>query len=475
MNGRGIWILILGLSAASCSAVETTPPSASSNDQTTSSTTPTGDLSSTITAPTIPPAPRVAEGPLSDGLAESLEALILSLGTNVDREAIDRIGDSGDVRAAWVLADVLRFIQVGPSAESAVAAIEELTQVRFEPEAPGSEWVAVSNLLMTWDVAAPPDYLGYKRRVFTLVEPRWEPFFADGAAVDWRFVSWGGVFIDDRETGDGSLCTRGCIPALDDPAVTPAADGSWYPDNAIVFGIVVNDEARAYPKNMMEIHEMVNDTVGGRRLGIPYCTLCGSAQAYVTDGIPEGIEPPLLRTSGLLIRSNKMMFDLNTYSLIDTFRGNAVSGPLGQAALQLEQVSVVTSTWGEWKAAHPETTILARDGGIGRTYPADPLGGRDAGGPIFPIGSVDARLPVQVQVFGVETPDGRFVAFPADQARAALDAGDRVELDGVRLVQDGDGLRAELAGGSEVVGHQSFWFAWSQFHPGTLLWSPISG
>jgi hypothetical protein len=393
----------------------------------------------------------------------------------VDREAIDQIGDSGDVRAAWVLSDVLRFVQVGPTAESAVAAIVELTGVPIEPEALGSEWVAVTNLLMTWDVAAPPDYLDYKRRVFTLVEPRWDPFFAEKAVVDWRFVSWGGVFIDDRPTGDGSPCTRGCIPALDNPAVTSAADGSWYPDSAIVFGVVVNDEARAYPKNMMEIHEMVNDMLGGRRLGIPYCTLCGSAQAYLTDETPAGIEPPLLRTSGLLIRSNKMMFDLTTYSLIDTFRGTAVSGPLGQVNLQLQQVSVITSTWGEWKASHPETTILAQDGGLGRTYPSDPLGGRDAEGPIFPIGSVDARLPVQTQVVGVETPDGRFVAFPVDQAKAALESGKSVELGGVRLVPDGGGLRAELSGGGEVAGHQSFWFAWSQFHPETLLWSPTFG
>ena len=33
----------------------------------------------------------------------------------------------------------------------------------------------------------------------------------------------------------------------------------------------------------MEVREMVNDTLGGRDLAIPYCTLCASAQAYYTD------------------------------------------------------------------------------------------------------------------------------------------------------------------------------------------------
>ena len=56
--------------------------------------------------------------------------------------------------------------------------------------------------------------------------------------------------------------------------MTAASKGGWYSDSAIVFGVVVNGQARAYPKNMMEVHEMVNDTLGGRRIGMPYCTLC---------------------------------------------------------------------------------------------------------------------------------------------------------------------------------------------------------
>jgi hypothetical protein len=40
----------------------------------------------------------------------------------------------------------------------------------------------------------------------------------------------------------------------------------------------------------------------------------------------------------------------------------------------------------------------------------------------------------------------------------------------VRL--DGSGLVAEDQGGVAIVSHQAFWFAWSQFHPGTLVWSP---
>jgi hypothetical protein len=64
------------------------------------------------------------------------------------------------------------------------------------------------------------------------------------------------------------------------------ADGDWYTDDRIVFGIVLDGEAVALPKHIMEVHELVNLTIAGRRIGVPYCTLCASAQAFLTDAVP---------------------------------------------------------------------------------------------------------------------------------------------------------------------------------------------
>ena len=182
-------------------------------------------------------------------------------------------------------------------------AFEQLTST----DVPGDfAWPIVTNWLIAWDTPAPPGYVAWKRILFEEIEPAWTPFFDDADAdIDWRWVSWGGVFIDDRPVGHIDAPCR-CIPALDDPAVTDAAGGDWYDDHRIVFGVVVNGDARAYPKHMMEVHEMVNDTLGGRRIGIPYCTLCGSAQAYFTDRPPEGFRTLELRTSGLLSRASKV-------------------------------------------------------------------------------------------------------------------------------------------------------------------------
>ncbi|MDE0708912.1 MAG: hypothetical protein OXH89_00605, partial [bacterium] len=109
------------------------------------------------------------------------------------------------------------------------------------------------------------------------------------------------------------------------------------------------------------------------------------------------------------------------------------------------------------------------------SYPDDPLRGRDDDGPIFPIGDWDDRLPVQEKVLGVlvgVATEQIALAFPVVDAHATLDRGGSVEHAGIVVTKDGGGLRALRPDGVEIPAHESFWFAWSQFHPETKLWTP---
>ncbi len=421
-----------------------------------------------------PPAPAVPSGSLDAQTSAAVDRLVESAQSGLDFGLLEEVAASGDARLAWVVADLMRFLQGGEGGDRLVVAFEALTGVSLaaDPTSFESPWRSVTDHLIAWDLPAPPGYQEMKAELFLLVEPGWAPFFADvDSEIDWRLVSWGGVLIDDRTLGDPNPCERGCIPALDDPPLTGAAEGDWYPDDAIVFGLVVGDEAVALPQNMMEVHEMVNISLGGRRIGIPYCTLCGSAQAYFLDSISGWQEQVVLRTSGLLARSNKVMYDLTTKSVLDTFTGVALSGPLREAGVRLEQTTVVGSSWGDWKKEHPATQIIAQSGGLGRSYEDDPLGGRDDNGPIFPVGDVDLRLDAQARVVGVIDVAGEAVAFPLAAALEADAAGSEVVLGSVTLVRDGGGFRAIGDDGAELAAHQAFWFAWSQFHPATKLWS----
>lgn len=413
--------------------------------------------------------PSVPDGPLSDTVAQAVQTAFVdaiqqsSWGPDQDL-ALKTVTESGDPRLVWIIADLMRFI----TNPGFAGILNDSASTLLGKDLPNfNQWGHVTDHLIAWDIPAPPGYLPVKAAIFTSVVGEWDRLFVDGD-IDWRHVSWGGVPIDDR-AHDATDEPCNCIPAADNPEVTSAEEATWLADDAIVFGIGINGEYRAYPRRIMEVREMVNDTLGGRDLAIPYCTLCGAAQAYFTDELPAGVERPILRTSGLLIRSNKVMYDLVTYSVFDTFKGTAVTGPLHKKGVALKQASVVTTDWASWKRAHPETTVLAERLALGRDF--DFRNGRDADGPIFPVGDVDPRLSVQEDIIGVVTASGQAVAFQRSAAMVALTRGDTVSVGDVRLVLEAGGIKAVDEAGNDLGSHQAFWFAWSQFHPDTELWT----
>lgn len=62
--------------------------------------------------------------------------------------------------------------------------------------------------------------------------------------------------------GFRQLLDRDAILPIYDPAFVSADQSDW-PDNALVVGVALNGEARAYPVGYLNRREMVIDTVGG--------------------------------------------------------------------------------------------------------------------------------------------------------------------------------------------------------------------
>jgi hypothetical protein len=61
------------------------------------------------------------------------------------------------------------------------------------------------------------------------------------------------------------------IPAIDHPTFLSAeeADLEYGPDE-LVLGVELNGDARAYSIPLLSSHEIVNDTVGGRKIAVTW-------------------------------------------------------------------------------------------------------------------------------------------------------------------------------------------------------------
>lgn len=231
-----------------------------------------------------------------------------------------------------------------------------------------------------------PEYFAFKGALYEQIDPRMAEFFKPGTRSVVRLdeVDWGGVKVNG-------------IPPLSHPEAIPAEQARYLDDGNVVFGLVVNGEARAYPKRILAWHELARDRVGGVELAIVYCTLCGTVIPYESE---VGGVARTFGTSGLLYRSNKLMFDRESMSLWSTLEGRPVIGALAGEDLQLRAHPVVTTTWGEWRAAHPRTTVLSLDTGAKRDY-SEGAAYRDyfsTDALMFRVSKVDKRLKNKAEV-----------------------------------------------------------------------------
>ena len=426
------------------------------------------------------------------------------------RGAIDRVVAARDARFTAVFVELLRAAEVGvasPGAGRASAgALESLHATGF-----GADWHAWVKWYAGTELAPPPGFTGWKGELLGRIDPHFAEILAPGAPSRIRVeeVVWGGVGFEG-------------IPALDRPATLAAGEADYLTPEEPVFGIVLNGEARAYPHRILDWHEMVNDEVGGVGFSLAYCTLCGSGIAYraeASDGKRYDFG-----SSGFLMRSNKLMVDRQTRTLWNHLTGRPVLGPLADSEVRLERLPLVVTRWADWRARHPGTRVLSLDTGFDRPYrPGAAYGGYFASPEtMFPVRERSRLLPAKERVFGLEL-GGVPKAYPVEalvEARVVNDtlndvavvlvaADPQIEVAGssvrtgparyragapVRAYRAGsarfrleDGVLKDASGrtwkleedalvgpdgqrAERLAGFLAYWFGWSSFHPGTLVW-----
>lgn len=258
---------------------------------------------------------------------------------------------------------------------------------------------------------------------------------------------------------------RDGIPAIDAPEFIRADRADYLRGNDRVLGLRRHGIARAYPIAILNWHEIVNDRVDGEPIALTYCPLCGSGVAYLARAHDRTLK---FGVSGLLYNSDVLLYDRQTESLWSQMLAQAVSGPLkGQ---RLVTIPIVHTTWADWKARYPDTTVLSRDTGYRRDYTRDPYADYEKRAALlFPVAATDARFHPKAQVIGLEI-EGHYKAYPfSELERIGGDVRDTVAGHEVTVRFDPQNRTASVydASGELLPTITAYWFAWYAFHPGT--------
>ncbi len=133
------------------------------------------------------------------------------------------------------------------------------------------------------------------------------------------------------------------------------ADAQALRDDELVIGVASGEEARAYPLRTVSVAEVLNDTLGDAAIAVTWCVVCQASVVY-----SRKVDDRLLTFGNQrsLYRSSAVVYDAETKSLWVQGMGRAMSGALRGRLLSPLPSSL--TTWEQWKAEHPETTVYAR-------------------------------------------------------------------------------------------------------------------
>ena len=192
---------------------------------------------------------------------------------------------------------------------------------------------------------------------------------------------------------------RDGIPAIDAPRfVDIDAAAEWLADQEPVIALSVDDDARAYPLQILIYHEIVNDTVGGQPVAVTFCPLCNASIVFDRTVDARVLD---FGTTGRLRMSDLVMYDRQSESWWQQFTGRGIIGEYTDTVL--EQLPSQIVSFGTFRSAYPDGRVLSRETGFTRPYGNNPYRGYDAidNNPFLFDGDIDPRLPAMERVLSI--------------------------------------------------------------------------
>ena len=200
------------------------------------------------------------------------------------------------------------------------------------------------------------------------------------------------------------------IPALKDPKFVSVSEAdAWLKPVEPVILVQVEEDARAYPIQILIWHEITNDIVGGEPLLVTFCPLCNTAIAFKRTVNGQVLD---FGTTGHLRYSNLIMYDHQTETWWQQATGEAIAGEL--TGMQLEFYPAAIISWKEFKSSFPQGKVLSRETGYPRDYGHNPyIGYDDVNNPpfLYQGPATPDQLPPVARVLTIDL-NGEAVAYP---------------------------------------------------------------
>ena len=206
---------------------------------------------------------------------------------------------------------------------------------------------------------------------------------------------------------------RKAFPSIDYPDFLAKEKGAstFFPHEPVI-AVAINGEAKAYPLNMLTMHEMSNDSLGGVPILPTYCPLCNSSVVYSRKLKHKDKEYLLdFEVSGMLRNSDMVMADKQTESWWQQLMGSCLVGEL--AGAQLDVIPSLVISVAAFFDRYPDGMILSPKTGTSSEdrYGKNPYVGYDAadGKPYdryFDHEVLDSRLAPMERVIDVRGREG---------------------------------------------------------------------
>lgn len=130
----------------------------------------------------------------------------------------------------------------------------------------------------------------------------------------------------------------------------------------LIIGVAINNEAKAYPIEVIGYHHQVRDTIGGEPVMITYCTVCRTGRVYspYLNGKLQNF-----RLVGM-DHFNAMFEDEATKSWWRQESGEAIAGKL--KGTSLKEIPSQQMALGDWLTLHPDSYVLQPDSNYKKDY-----------------------------------------------------------------------------------------------------------